>query len=381
MQERIRSLFLEKYQAKPLLVRSPARVNIIGEHTDYNDGFVLPTAINKAIYVAVSARKDTEIHLYSEAYHQSHKLNLSALSPQEIAWTNYVLGVVDQLLKDGRQVRGFNLVLGGDVPLGAGLSSSAAVECAVIFALNELFHFQISKMDLVRMAQKAEHEYTGVLCGIMDMFASMFGRKGYAMKLDCRSLAYEYVPLDLKSYKILLLNTNVKHSLASTAYNERRQQCEQGLRWVQEFHPSVTSLRDTSLEMLQKLVLTRDTLIYKRCSYVLEENQRLLAACDNLKNGNLEALGQQMYQTHHGLSAAYEVSCPELDFLVGFVKEMPGVLGARMMGGGFGGCTVNLVEEASIPTLLEALMPAYQETTGLELAAYIVETEDGTSLC
>lgn len=380
MVERIRRIFLEEYHTEPLLVRSPGRVNIIGEHTDYNEGFVLPAAIDKAIYVGVSARQDAEIHLYSEAYQERYMIRLPDLAPQERQWTNYVLGVVDQLKQKGYPLRGFNLVLGGDVPLGAGLSSSAAVECAVIFALDHLFDFTIAKLDLVRMAQKAEQEYTGVMCGVMDMFASMFGKKGYAIKLDCRSLEYEYVPLNMAGIKILLLNTNVKHSLASTAYNERRQQCEQGLRWVQELYPEAKSLRDVSLDMLDQQVLARDPLIYKRCRYVLEENQRLLTACEDLKNGDLAALGQQMFRAHEGVSREYEVSCPELDFLVDYVRDTPGVLGARMMGGGFGGCTINFVEEASIAPLLESIAPAYQQATGLELTAHIIETEDGTSV-
>lgn len=218
------------------------------------------------------------------------------------------------------------------------------------------------------------------MCGIMDMFASMFGKKGYAMKLDCRSLEYEYEPLHMEGFKILLLNTNVKHNLASSAYNERRQQCEQGVLWLQKYYPEINSLRDVSKEMLDRYIQERDPLVYQRCRYVVEENQRLLTACDYLNQGNLAGLGQMMYQAHEGASHDYEVSCKELDFLVHAVKGRPGVLGARMMGGGFGGCTINLVQDEHITDLIEYIAPMYLQSSGLDLTPYIIQTSDGTSV-
>ena len=361
-----------------IIVRSPGRVNIIGEHTDYNEGFVLPAAIDRAIYVVVGKRDDNDIHLWSCDFDQSFSCPTAFVRPSEVQWANYVLGVVDQLQKNGFQPGGFNLVLGGDVPIGAGLSSSAALECASIFALNRLFEFNIGKLDMVKMAQKAEHTYAGVMCGIMDQFASMFGRKNFAIKLDCRSLEYEHIPLEMEGIKIVLLNTNVKHSLASTAYNTRRQQCEQGVAWVKEHHPDVNSLRDVTLDMLNQHVSGRDALIYQRCKYVVEENLRLLQGCEDLKNGNLVALGKKMFRTHEGLSKEYEVSCRELDFLVDFVNGRPEVLGARMMGGGFGGCTINLVEDHAIEALIDAAGKAYNQATGYDLTAYVAQIEDGT---
>ncbi len=364
----------------PLIVRSPGRVNIIGEHTDYNDGFVLPAAIDKAAYVAVGKRDDDKISLFANEFGEAHETILTALNKTPKGWPNYILGVVDQLQKAGKKFGGFNLLVDGDIPLGAGLSSSAALECATVFALNQLFELGIEKPAMAPLAQHAEHEFAGVNCGIMDMFASLFGKKDHAINLDCRSLDYKYVPLKLNGYKILLLNTNVKHTLSSSAYNERRQQCEQGVAWVKEHAPSVSALRDVTVAMLDEHVLPKDKLIYQRCRFVVDENNRLLTACIDLEKGNLASLGEKMFATHDGLSKMYEVSCSELDFLVDRVKNNPAVLGARMMGGGFGGCTINLVKEDAIEELVAAIAPAYEAATGLRLSHYVASIEDGTGV-
>jgi len=364
----------------PLIVRSPGRINIIGEHTDYNEGFVLPAAIDKAIYVAISKRDDNEIHLFAGDYNENHVINTDAVATSEKHWPNYILGVVDQLQKRGYKIGGFSLVIDGDVPLGAGLSSSAAVECATAFALNELFELGLTKLEMVQIAQKAEHTFAGVMCGIMDQFASMFGSKDHVIQLDCRSIEYEYVPLELKDYKILLLNTNVKHSLSSSAYNERRQQCEQGVEWIRKYNKEVLSLRDVTMQMLNDYVLPKDELIYKRCKYVVEEIERLLQGCKDLQHGDVKALGKRMFRTHEGLSKEYEVSCEELDFLVDAVKDNPNVIGARMMGGGFGGCTINIIKEDAIDELVNKLKPLYKQAFDKDLDHYIASIEDGTSL-
>jgi len=364
----------------PLIIRSPGRINIIGEHTDYNEGFVLPAAIDKAIYVAIAKRDDDEIHLYAGDYNESHVVNADAVAISEKHWPNYILGVVDQLQKKGFNIGGFSLAIDGDVPLGAGLSSSAAVECATAFALNELFGLGLTKLEMVKRAQKAEHTFAGVMCGIMDQFASMFGKKDNVIQLDCRSIEYEYEPFELKDYKILLLNTNVKHSLSSSAYNERRQQCEQGVAWVREYHKDVLSLRDVTIQMLNDHVLPKDELIYKRCKYVVEEIERLLQGCKDLQEGDIKALGKKMFRTHEGLSKEYEVSCEELDFLVDAVKDNPDVIGARMMGGGFGGCTINIIKEDAIDELVNKLKPLYKQAFDKDLDHYIASIEDGASL-
>ncbi len=370
--------FLNRFNKKPLVVRSPGRVNIIGEHTDYNNGFVLPAAIDKAIYVAVAAREDDEVKLYSVAFNESFETSLLQMEPTKKGWPNYILGIADQLKMNGYLLKGFDLVVDGDVPVGSGLSSSAAIECATVFALNEIFDLRISKLNMALMAQKAEHKFAGVRVGIMDMFASLYGKKDHVIKLDCQSLEFEYVPFKLEGYKILLLNTNVEHSLASSEYNTRRKQCEQGVEWITAHHKEVKSLRDATMEMLNQFVKPKDEIIYKRCKYVVEEKERLLSGCENLKNGDIEALGKKMFQTHDGLSKEYEVSCKELDFLVDEVRNNPDVLGARMMGGGFGGCTINIVKEEAIDDLIKEISAAYQKSMNKELTAYVAEIEDGT---
>lgn len=374
----LKQAFKEIFDTEPMLVKSPGRINIIGEHTDYNGGLVMPAAINKAVYVAISKREDSKIHLFSESYQEKYIGNINDVKKSDKAWANYILGVVDGFLKRNLSVAGFNLYIYGDVPLGAGLSSSAAIECATAFALAQLNELSVASMDLALIAQKAEHEFAGVNCGIMDQFASVFGKENYAMMLDCRSLAHEYIPLKLDGYKLVLLNTNVKHSLSDSAYNDRRAQCEQGVAWVKAYHPAVEFLRDVSEEMLLTHVQPKNNETYTKCSFVVAEIERVKKAAKALKEGDLKALGHLMFETHEGLSKAYEVSCKELDFLVDQVKGLDDVLGARMMGGGFGGCTINIVKDEAIEGLIETVSKAYQEQFGLSLSAYVVQTGNGS---
>ncbi len=372
--------FKDKFNKDAMVVRSPGRVNFIGEHTDYNDGFVLPAAIDKAIYIAAAKRTDDTINLYAANFNEDYTCNLSDIKPDKKHWPNYILGIVDQLQKRSCKIQGFDAVIDGDIPVGAGLSSSAAVECAAVFILSELFDLHLHKKEMVQMAQQAEHLFAGVKVGIMDMFASMFGKKEHAIKLDCRSLDYEYVPLHLNKIKIVLFNTNVKHSLASSEYNVRRQQCEQGVQWVKAIYPMVNSLRDVNMQMLDEFVLPKDALIYKRCKYVVKEIQRLLTAVKAMKKNDIKTLGKEMFKTHEGLSKEYEVSCKELDFLVNAVKNNDAVLGARMMGGGFGGCTINLIEEDAIDELTKSISETYQREMKLPLTTYIAQIENGTEI-
>lgn len=379
--EQVEHRYKTRFGTEPShIVRSPGRINIIGEHTDYNEGFVLPTAIDKAIYVAVGRREDNQIRLYAEDFRAYFDVAIDDIQPVDLGWPNYILGVVHQLRLRGAQLGGFNLYVDGDVPLGAGLSSSAALECAAGYALNVLFDLQLSRVDIAKIGQLAEHTYAGVNCGIMDQFASVMSKAGHVVKLDCRDLSFSYKPLALGDYAILLLNTNVKHSLASSAYNDRRAACEAGVKLVQQHNAAVNSLRDVTVEMLDNWVKPIDTDIYTKCRFVVEETERLDRACKALEEGDLDELGEQMFQAHEGLSKAYEVSCAELDFLVDYVKQFPEVLGARMMGGGFGGCTINLVKTSFQDLLIERITPVYKEKFGLELTAIKVIPSDGTAL-
>lgn len=364
-----------------MIARSPGRINIIGEHTDYNEGFVLPAAIDKAAYLAVSLREDREIHLVARDFDRKFSISLDELRPQkEVSWPNYILGPVAQLMEAGIAVRGFNAMLSSDVPVGAGLSSSAAVECATLFALNELLGAALDRITMVKMAQQAEHSYPGLMCGIMDMFASMMGRKDHVIKLDCRSLQYEYVPFRLDGVRVVLFDTNVKHSLASSEYNTRRRECTQAVTWVRDREPGVHSLRDVTEEMLDAYVLPKSDLVDRRARYVIQENRRLQEACRDLERGDLEAVGKKMFATHEGLSRMYDVSCPELDFLVNAVSGHAGVIGARMMGGGFGGCVINLVKETAIEQLVGEIRPSYESKMKRPLTVYVDSIEDGSGL-
>ncbi|QCR22228.1 galactokinase [Pontibacter sp. SGAir0037] len=375
----IQEKFEELYGKAPMLVRSPGRINLIGEHTDYNDGFVLPAAIDKEMIIAISENGRTNCRLYSYDFQESFETELGNLKPSETGWANYILGVVDQMQKAGYTIGGFDCVFGGNVPVGAGLSSSAALECGAAFALSQLFNLGVERTQLAKFAQKAEHEFAGVKCGIMDQFASVMGKENHALRLDCRSLDFSYFPINLQNYQIVLCDTQVKHSLASSEYNTRRQECEQGVAAVQQKHPEVKSLRDVTLPMLEEVKQAIGTVVYNRCRYVIEENERLLAGCTLLEQGNIEGFGEKMYGSHTGLSALYEVSCPELDFLVDFTKNTAAVVGSRMMGGGFGGCTINLVLKEEKEAFISQIREAYRQEFGVDMKTYEVAISNGTS--
>ncbi len=372
--------FSQVFNSEPLLVRSPGRVNLIGEHTDYNDGFVLPAAINKAIYVAAAISNSDQCHFIAADMNEEYETDINKLEKIEGHWSVYINSVIDQLQKAGYSIAGFNCVIGGDIPTGSGMSSSAAVECAVLFALNEMFSLGLDKMAMVKMAQQAENKYVGVQCGIMDQFASMFGKRDHVIKLDCRSLQYEYKPFDMKGIRIVLFDTNIKHSLASSEYNTRRLQCEAGVAMIQQHHPEVKKLRDVSLTMLDEYVLPQDEKVYLRCSFIVEEIQRLQDACIDLENSDMVSFGKKMFATHKGLSELYDVSCKELDFMVNFVTNEPSGLGARMMGGGFGGCSINLIKEDAIEEISGRIEKAYKAAFGIDMKVYVTTIENGTSI-
>ncbi len=375
----VRETYQKEFGTVPRVFMAPGRVNIIGEHTDYNNGFVLPAAIDKAAYLAIGPAAGNIGKWISVDFNETADLDFEDIQPHKYKWANYLLGVIDQFITDGRQPTAFNMVLSADVPIGAGLSSSAALESVTAYALNKVHGFGYSLLELAKLTQRAEHEFIGLRVGIMDMFASLHGKKGQVMKLDCRSLEVEYFPLELNKYKILLFDTVFKHSIESTEYTKRRLQCEEGVAQLKKFYPEIQSLRDVNSEMLEKYARELSPEVFKRCYFVIEENKRVEKTCEALKSGSLDKTGEYMYASHKGLQFDYEVSCPELDLLVKLVRDETLVLGARMMGGGFGGCTINLVHGDAIDALMEKISPDYFNNTGIALHGYEVVTGDGAS--
>lgn len=377
----VRKKFSELFKKEPLIVRSPGRINLIGEHTDYNDGFVMPAAIDKEVIFAMAPSDDGTTKIHSLNFNETQDVNLSnpakVNSPQ---WINYLLGVIYSLQSKGHSIRPFVCVVGGNIPVGAGLSSSAAFECGFTFGLNELNKLNLAKLDMVMTAQWSEHNYAGVKCGIMDQFASVMGREGHVFVLDCRDLTYNYFPFESNDYQLVLMDSCVKHTLASSEYNTRRQECETGVALLKKYYPAVRSLRDVTPEMLEKHVDLFTQKVYNRCMYVVEENLRVQAASLDLKNDDLTSFGEKMYLTHDGLSRLYEVSCVELDFLVDQAKAMDGVLGSRMMGGGFGGCTINIVSKKATEEFISKTSEAYQKRFGVKPLSYVVSITDGTAI-
>jgi galactokinase len=372
--------FKSLYSSKPVVVRSPGRINLIGEHTDYNGGFVMPAAINYDTIFAVAEATDGQTEVFSIKYGQPLVLDLADPKPlSEPAWANYLLGVLKQFQLAGVKVKPFKCVFGGDVPLGAGLSSSASVECGFAFALNELHQARLPKQQMVEMAQWAEHNFVGVKCGIMDQFASMMGKKGHVIVLDCRSLEYHYSPLNLPDHAVLLCDTKVKHSLVDSEYNSRRSECERGVQILRKYYPNVETLRDVSEATLVKHRDEFTGKMFDRCLYVVQEISRVQAASADLKANRLEAFGKKMFETHFGLSKMYEVSCEELDFLVEEARQFGSVVGSRMMGGGFGGCTINIIPKRDVDTFIQRASKAYKNKFGHDMEAHIVSIEDGTS--
>ena len=372
--------FKELFKKEPMLIRSPGRINLIGEHTDYNDGFVFPAAIDKEIHFAVAKNDVNMFRFYAVDLEESFELKVEDLKKSETLWANYLLGVAAQYKNAGYKLEGVDCVFGGDIPLGAGLSSSAAIENGFAFALKEILKTPVSKIEMVKMGQKAEHEYAGVMCGIMDQFASMNGKKDHAIKLDCRSLEYEYANIDLHDYEILLCDTNVKHELASSEYNTRRKECETGVQILQKYDNNITALRDVSLSLLQEHREEFDPIVYKRCTFVVKENLRVEDAFSALANNDIVSLGNLMYQSHEGLRDNYEVSCKELDLLFDIAKKSDDVIGARMMGGGFGGCTINIVKKEKMNSFTEEIISEYSKITGIDPEIYSVKITDGTGL-
>ena len=372
MKDKLRTAFTERFSSNPIFYASAGRINLIGEHTDYNGGFVFPGAIDKYIMTAININGTDKVRLYSVDMDQYTEFGLREEDKPAEQWACYVFGVCREVIKRGFEVKGFDAVFAGDVPLGAGLSSSAALESCFAYALNDLFNDnKISIFELALIGQSTEHNYCGVNCGIMDQFASVFGKKDCLMRLDCRSLEFKYFPFKPVGYKLVLVNSQVKHELVDSPYNKRRESCERVAKTL-----GVETLRDADMSMLEAAKNQISDEDYKRAVYVIGEKQRVLDVCEALEKGDYETVGQRMYETHHGLSKDYEVSCEELDFLNDVAKEC-GVTGSRIMGGGFGGCTINLVKEELYDTFVQTAKTKFNEKYGIEPIIIDVVISDG----
>jgi galactokinase len=374
--EQVITNFKNIYGGTPQLIYSPGRINMLGEHIDYNDGFVLPAAIDKGIYFAIAANGTDRFNFHSIDYNESISVALEDVGPQD-GWKNYVLSVVNQFKKNGKTVGGINCVFAGDVPLGAGLSSSAALEGGVSFGLNELFNIGYNRRDLALLGQQAEWDYPGVKCGIMDQYANMNGKKDHVILLDTRTVEHQWFPLNLQGYRLVLINCMVTHSLDSSEYNTRRQECEEGLAVLKQ-EKGIQSFRDADPENVEEIKDKLRPKVYLRCKFVVEEIQRTQQAKQILQENDLVSFGQLMFLTHAGLSQEYEVSTPELDWLANQAEESDAVIGARLMGGGFGGCTLNIIKEEHYDQFLKDTLKAYKEKFGVDAEVYEVHTEDGT---
>ncbi|MEG2759517.1 MAG: galactokinase, partial [Rikenellaceae bacterium] len=356
---------------------SPGRINLIGEHTDYNGGFVLPGAVDKGMLIELKFNGTDKIKAFALDLNESEEFGMEEKDAPKHGWAKYIFGVCREMTKRGAKLKGFDTVLSGDVPLGAGMSSSAALESAYAFALNDMLSLGFEKMELAKIGQATEHNYVGVNCGIMDQFASIFGKEGHLMRMDCRSLEYEYVPFNPKGYKLVIIDSVVKHELASSAYNKRRESCERAAAAIRKNHSEVEFLRDAKMEWLEEVRTVISAEDFMRAEYVIGEVARLLTACDALNKDDYETVGKMMYGTHHGMSKLYEVSCEELDFLNDIAKEC-GVTGSRVMGGGFGGCTINLVKDALYENFVSQATKRFTEKFGKSPKVYPVVIGNGS---
>lgn len=372
----LKTKFKELYGSEGTIYTSPGRINIIGEHTDYNGGFVLPGAIDKAMYCEIKLNGTDKVRAYALDLDESSEFGLEEADKPAEQWACYIFGVCREMIKREAKLQGFDIVISGDVPLGAGMSSSAALESCVGFALNDQLNLGFERFELALIGQATEHNYVGVKCGIMDQFASCCGKEGHVMRLDCRSLEFAYVPFNPKGYKLVLLNTCVTHNLAGGEYNKRRESCERVVAAIAKRHAEVKHLRDADMNMLAEVKAEVDAVDYMRAEYVIGEVKRLLDACAAMEKDDYETVGRLMYETHHGLSKLYEVSCPELDFLNDMAKEC-GVSGSRVMGGGFGGCTINLVKDELYDDFVKKASEAYEKKFGIKPKVYDVVIKDG----
>jgi galactokinase len=375
--QEITRAFESLYGGQPRIYRAPGRVNLIGEHTDYNQGFVMPAAINFATFVAITKRDDNVLKIHSDIFKEDTWVDLAdPPSRGRKHWSDYPLGVAVKLQQSGHKISGANMLVRGEVPLGSGLSSSAAIEVSTALGLLDISGERIDRLQLAKMCQQAENEFVGARTGLMDQFIACFGKADHAVMLDCRSLESQALPLP-GDVKLVVCNTMVKHELASSEYNARREQCEEGVRILSQHLPSVNSLRDVTADNVVKFRDQLGDVIYRRCLHVTTENDRVRQAAAVLRDGDLKTLGKLMYKSHESLRDDYDVSCKELDVMVDRAREIPGVWGARMTGGGFGGCTVNLVGVGATEEFTRAIKSGYAAATGRDPEVYICSAADG----
>jgi galactokinase len=357
--------FNEHFPGTPKLFAAPGRVNLIGEHTDYNDGYVFPMALDLNTCVAISARPDRNLQIWSENMKETILFSLDSNQARRKHWSDYVAGIAGELEKTGLHLPGADLYIESDVPVGAGLSSSAAIEISSALALAGLVNAPLNGAELAKLGQRAENRFVGMNCGIMDQFISVHGRADHALLLDCRTLDFHQVPLPSQAAHIVVCNTMVKHELGSSEYNKRRAECEEGVSLMRSDYPGITHLRDLSLAQFEKVQHKLSATVTKRCRHVISEDERVLASLTSLQSGNLVRFGRLMNESHDSLRDDYEVSCPELDILVDLARPLPGCLGSRMTGGGFGGCTVSLVVPDQVEAFINSIQAAYLDRTGL----------------
>lgn len=376
----VKKKFAELFEKDPIIVEAPGRINLIGEHTDYNDGYVLPAAIDKKVTFAISSNDCNKFRVFALDLNSYYTTSTIQPSKSEYNWANYLLGVLAQYQKENIDLPGIDCVFSSTIPIGAGLSSSAAIECGFAYGINHILDTNFTDFQLAIMSQKAEHEYAGVMCGIMDQYASIFGKENNVFRLDCRSYEHSYFPFSMEEHVIVLCDTQVKHELASSEYNLRRQQCEKGVAILNKVDSSIKALRDIDLTKLKKYEELFDSITFKRCSYVVNENERVLEACEALVNEDYRLFGNLMYNSHKGLADDYEVSCDELDVLVDLTKDLDYVIGSRMMGGGFGGCTINLVLRSKLNIFEEIITSMYNKKTGKKIIVFPVNISNGVNI-
>jgi galactokinase len=365
---------------KGLVVKSPGRISIIGEHTDYNNGFALLGAVDKSVVLAISPRADDAIKLHSIDFDATYQTSISAMAQTGLEWPNLALGAIAQLQKANMPISGFDLVYGADMPRGAGLSTGASIACGIIFGLNHLFGLNMSDSDIAWCAMRTEHEFMGIRCGSMDQFINLRAKENAALLLDCKDHSSQHIPFEQNGLRIVLCDSQVRRKLAQSKYNMRRSQCEEGVATLSKFEPSVQSLRDATLDMLLNNKRSMNPVVLKRCRYVLEENQRVLKMCEALRSNDLNAMQGLMYAGHEGLRDLYQVSCAELNKLVDGAMQIKGVHGARLMGAGFGGCTINLVEEAQIGNFMSEMTGIFREKLKKSPKIHVTSLSRGTHI-